>query len=328
MQPAGSGVRPVGRNGHMIFPNRSAIEWTNATWNPVTGCTRVSAGCDHCYAARMTYRLERMRNDRYTGLTVLNNKEDRHFSGVVRCHEDLLDQPLHWRNPRRIFLCSMSDLFHPKVPFDFIDLVFAVMARCQQHTFQVLTKQPERMAEYCNYLESHEHSVAEQWVDAAETLYFNGHDWSIENAQDLHDQHIYPLPNVWLGTSLENQETADRRIPQLLECSTAFRFLSCEPLLGPVDLTHHIYSFVDPVDDGRSPLDPSKFSDGPIRWVIVGGESGPGARPMDPDWPRSIRDQCVKAGVAFFMKQMAKKEPIPNDLMVREYPVTRASRSA
>ena len=187
MQPAGSGVRPVGRNGHMIFPNRSAIEWTNATWNPVTGCTRVSAGCDHCYAARMTYRLERMRNDRYTGLTVLNNKEDRHFSGVVRCHEDLLDQPLHWRNPRRIFLCSMSDLFHPKVPFDFIDLVFAVMARCQQHTFQVLTKQPERMAEYCNYLESHEHSVAEQWVDAAETLYFNGHDWSIENAQDLHD---------------------------------------------------------------------------------------------------------------------------------------------
>lgn len=222
--------------------DNSTIEWTDATWNPVTGCARVSAGCDHCYAVRGSYRLEKMGQEKYAGLTVLNGRGDRHFNGTVRCHEEALDRPERWTRPRMIFVNSMSDLFHRDVPKTFIQKVFDVMAGHPQHTFQVLTKRPERAA-----------SVAADL------------DWT---------------KNIWLGTSVEDSSVVERvRILQKIPAKV--RFLSVEPLLGPIP---------------RLPLRN-------IHWVIAGGESGSAARPMSIDWVRQIRDRCADRGVPFFFKQ-------------------------
>ena len=220
----------------------SKIEWTDATWNPVTGCTKVSPGCDHCYAERITERF--------------------HGPGSfaeVKLHPDRLDQPLRWRKPRRVFVNSMSDLFHDAVPDEFIGQVFDVMLRTPQHTYQVLTKRPGRMA-----------SFVKMW---------------------LGESYAQWIPNLWLGTSVESQKWADVRIPKLLDTPAAVRFLSCEPLLGAVNVRPYFWS-----GDETGPLVG-------IDWVIVGGESGPGARPMHPQWARQLRDQCTSAGVPFFFKQ-------------------------
>lgn len=233
----------------------SKIEWTDATWNPVAGCTWASPGCDVCYAATMTRRLEAMGKADYTGLTT-----KKHFNGVVRTLPHKLDAPLRWKKPRMVFVNSMSDLFHKDVPTEFIWQVFCAMQQAPRHTFQILTKRPERMAGV----------VAEMYAASCSD----------------------PLPNVWLGTSVENQAMADERIPHLLDCPAAVRFLSCEPLLGPVELTRY------DVDGRYMPRLPVKLD-----WVIVGGESGHGARPMHPDWARSLHDQCQAAGVPFFFKQ-------------------------
>lgn len=278
---------------------QSNIEWTDASWNVVTGCTRVSEGCRHCYAERLT--ATRLReNPRYAGLAVLNGDGDARWTSEVRCHDDLLDVPLRWRNPRRVFVCSMSDLFHPDVPFEFIDKVFAVMALCPQHTFQVLTKRPERMAEY-----HHDRD----WGDAANSI-TNNLIRRLDGALYFGGEIIPPLPNVWLGTSVEDQPNADERIPHLLKCPATVRFLSVEPLLGPVDLHDAFYR------PRLGPNDPYKRLQDIIliHWVIVGGESGPGARPMDPAWARSIRDQCVAAGVPFFFKQWGQWMPRGNQM--------------
>ncbi|MBK8270202.1 MAG: phage Gp37/Gp68 family protein [Planctomycetes bacterium] len=298
------------------------IEWTDETWNCITGCTRVSAGCDHCYSARMTYRLEGMGQEKYTGLTVLNPRGERHFNGVVRCHDDALTIPLRWKKPRRIFVNSMSDTFHKDVPFEFIDRMFAVMALCPQHTFQVLTKRPERMAEYLD-----EVSKAEDW-DRTPSDSPPERDigrWMSESYSQRRDRggkpniygpfsncindpkkwewcsacHNWPLPNVWLGTSVENQQAADERIPHLLRCPAAVRFLSAEPLLGLLS------SLTSQCADAVSQLG-KKALDG-IHWVIVGGESGPGSRPCNIEWIRSIIQQCREAGVACFVKQLGAK---------------------
>lgn len=284
------------------------IEWTDETWNPVTGCTRVSKGCDNCYAVRQTKRLAAIDHTRekYSGL--VNEGKD-HFNGTVMCHEDELDRPLSWQKPRRIFVCSMADLFHPEVPDEFIDKVFAVMALCPQHTFQVLTKRPERMKVYLTAKE--EEGVG--WLEGSRMtnsvtsiikgiqqgdLYlgekFTRAQWGVIDYPEDID---WPLPNVWLGTSVEDQETADDRIPHLLKCPAAVRFLSCEPLLGEIDLITWL-SYYDQYEDGRIEVDHPSIS-----WVIVGGESGPNARAMHPYWVRSIRDQCADAGVPFFFKQ-------------------------
>ena len=250
----------------------SRIEWTDATWNPVTGCTKVSPGCDHCYAERVTERF--------------------HGKGsfaTVRLHPERLDQPLRWRKPRRVFVNSMSDLFHDDVPDEFIAHVFAVMSLTPQHTYQVLTKRHARMRSLL--------SGSERWwglLDAAEENL-------VEDEWIIHDRHVeptgdpWPLRNVWLGVSVENQQWADIRIPALLETPAAVRFLSCEPLLGPVNLDP--WRSPDEPWNGRSPADTR------IDWVIVGGESGPGARPMRPEWARALRDQCRAAGTPFFFKQ-------------------------
>jgi len=299
----------------------SGIEWTDATWNPVTGCTRVSAGCDHCYAVPMTRRLEgaargavgngalRSHAQKYVGLTVKNGAGDWHFNGTVRTHDDALTVPLGWKKPKRIFVNSMSDLFHPKVPFNFIDKAFAVMALTPQHTYQILTKRPQRMAEYMNTRQSaggmvrlepglapvgSPDHVCEAWHRA---LFF------------------WPPANVWLGCSVEDQRTADERIPHLLKCHATVRFLSCEPLLGPIDLRlpegcrgcNHPGNVVH--------RETCTLCDGTgqerwIDWIILGGESGPGARPMHPGWARSIRDQCAAARVAFFFKQWGAWAPV------------------
>lgn len=271
----------------------SKIEWTNETWNPVVGCTRASRGCDNCYAVRMSHRLENMGQSKYSGLTVVNGRGDRHFNGQVRCVEADLQIPLRWKKPRRCFVNSMSDLFHRDVPFEFIDKVFAIMALCPQHTFQILTKRPERMAEYMA-------TLTPERLDAIVMQFLNNTQveppWTYVCRVQEHigKLHGWPLPNVWLGTSCEDQAAADERIPHLLRCPAAVRFLSCEPLLGPIDF-RIVPGFNRVGSAGQEVLR--------NLWVIAGGESGPGARPMHPDWARSLRDQCQAARVPFFFKQ-------------------------
>lgn len=291
--------------------SKSAIEWTDDTWNPVSGCTRVSAGCDRCYAVKMTKRLEAMGQEKYSGLVNIGKG---HFNGTVRCHEDALTIPLKARKPRRWFVNSMSDLFHREVPFEFIDKVFAVMALTPHHTYQILTKRPERMAEYLNGVGLRPGLGEDRHVNVINALHDGLPGDSAEDWTDRLSQSTWPLPGVWLGTSVEDQATADERIPHLLRCPAAVRFLSCAPLLGPVKLEPFLYDrCADCMGDGvvsdascdicyGSGLD-WKIALGDIHWVIAGGESGPGARPMHPDWARSLRDQCVAAGVPFFFKQ-------------------------
>lgn len=232
--------------------DKSGIEWTDATWNPTTGCDRVSPGCDNCYALDMAKRLKAMGSKGY------QNDGDPRTSGpgfALTVHHDRLEQPLRWKKPRRIFVNSMSDLFHNDVDPGFVRLVWDVMAQAKQHTYQILTKRPQRMARI------------------------------------LRVQEDDPLPNVWLGTSIESNQYCFRA-EHLRGTPAAVRFLSLEPLLGPLpslDLTD-------------------------IDWVIVGGESGPKARPMHLDWVRDIRDRCVDAGVPFLFKQHGQWAPwLPED---------------
>lgn len=253
--------------------DNTGIEWTDATWNPVTGCAKVSQGCKHCYAERDWVRLQHL--PAYAG---------REFTDV-RTHADRLDQPLRWRRPRRIFVNSMSDLFHPDVSDEFIEEVFAVMALAKQNVFQVLTKRPDRMREHPIF----SHSGTCLWVgvrQAAERL-FGVDPGPMDKA----------LPNVWLGVSVEDQAAADERIPLLLDTPAAVRWISAEPLLGPIDLIQHFGS--GPAFGNPAALD----------WVVAGGESGPRARPMHPDWARSLRDQCVEAVVPFQFKQWGQWAP-------------------
>lgn len=241
--------------------DKTGIEWTDATWNPVTGCTKVSQGCKFCYAETVA--------ERFWAKQYPPNEDGtpRKFTDV-RMHYERLNQPLMWKKPRRIFVNSMSDLFHEKVPNFFISSVFEVMASTPHHTYQILTKRPELMQEYVY-----------QWTNLNSVL-----------------------PNVWLGVSVEDQKAADERIPWLLKTPAAVRFLSCEPLLGPIDLTGNpeglMWPWAEAIQNGQS-----------FDWVICGGESGQNARPMHPDWACSLRDQCQEAGVPFFFKQWGEWKP-------------------
>jgi protein gp37 len=266
---------------------KTGIGWTQSTWSPITGCSRVSEGCTRCYAESLT--ATKLKNHpRYAGLAVLKNGEAR-WTGEIRCHEDQLDVPLHWRKPRMVFVNSMSDTFHEKVPDLFIRTLFKVMGEAKQHTFQILTKRPERMA-------------------AVTTEFQREGDFATLDGEDG----LYPFPNVWLGTSCEDQATADERIPHLLRCPAAVRFLSLEPLLGPIK-----------IGDGDG-CEEWWQSNG-IGWVIAGGESGPGHRQMKLEWLESIVEQCKAAGVPVFVKQDAGPRPgmqgrIPDRLWIKEFP--------
>lgn len=279
--------------------DHSGIQWTNATWNPVVGCTRASRGCDNCYAAREA--AGRLKNSPvYQGLAVFTKSGRPAFNGTIRLLPERLDQPIRWKRPRIIFVNSMSDLFHPDVPDEFIAECFAVMAIANRHTFQVLTKRPERAAELL--------SDDAFWGDVGFRV--GGVTAPIATVR-------VPLPNVWIGTSVEDQAAADDRIPHLLRTPAAIRFLSCEPLLGPVDLAR-----VGGDPFGRGRIDAlngvqyvrahameigCEWETQQVRrvdWVIVGGESGPRARPCDVDWIRSIVAQCRTSGVPVFVKQL------------------------
>ena len=253
--------------------DKSKIEWTDSTWNPVTGCTKVSAGCKYCYAERLWPRMG-------TG---------RPFT-EVQCHPERLEIPMHWRKPRRIFVNSMSDLFHEGLDPDFIARVYAIMARCPQHQFQVLTKRPLMRRNLFGTI---------TWVarvrDYAAITYGTGA-WMPD---------FWPLKNVWAGVSVEDQATADERIPLLLDTPAALRFVSYEPALGPVDLTQLVE--VNGVALNALPHGVTRTQC--LDWVIAGGESGPGARPAHPKWFRGVRDQCAAAGVPFFFKQWGEWRP-------------------
>jgi protein gp37 len=291
---------------------KTKIEWTDAVWNPVTGCTKVSAGCKFCYAERDFHRP-------YPG---------RDFTDV-RTHPDRLLQPLRWRRPRRIFVDSMGDLFHEDVPPQFIDQCFAVMALADRHTFQVLTKRPERMRNYFNlaYVTGLDlpSICAEARIErCAETIArMRG-----PKMEDAYWKRLLtqPYQNVWLGVSIEDQATADERVPLLLQTRAAVRFVSYEPALGPVSLTRFftgnasqcercggIYESgkMDPRACPKCYGLPTFQKPHGIDWIIAGGESGPNARPSHPDWFRSVRDQCQAAGVPFFFKQWGEWYPTP-----------------
>lgn len=297
----------------------TGIAWTDATWNPVTGCSKVSPGCQHCYAARDWNRhYGRQMVPRGVNLAAdlrhsMENggepfDERPRVFGDVMCHGDRLDQPLRWRKPRRIFVNSMSDLFHDDVPDDFIEEVFRVMYMAQQHQFQVLTKRPERMRDFMHAFLSRR--------DEAEAAGYYG----------THVRSWPPPPNVWLGVSIENQGYAHERVPVLMRTPAAVRFLSVEPLLGPINFSFHMPEW-DPLPD----------------WVIVGGESGPKARPMALSWARSIVRQCRGAEIPVFVKQLGARPrsvigdvPLkhragadpsewPQDLQVQEYPAVKVA---
>ncbi len=283
----------------------TTIEWTQRpgtkgeTWNPTTGCNKISAGCKNCYAEIMHRRLAAMGQRKY----------DRAFSAGVVTHADTLTIPFGWKKPRTVFVNSMSDLFHADVPFEFIDQVFAIMALTPQHTYQILTKRPERMAEYF--------ATRDKFVAIPPTVIKPfAAKFMPENQVVMSEMRQHPLPNVWLGTSVENQATANERIPHLLRVPAAVRFLSCEPLLGAVDLKVaplHQWPTGEYWLPNKGESDDWKYHmhriDG-IHWVIAGGESGPGARAMHPNWAHSLRDQCHAAGVPIFFKQWGEWEPI------------------
>lgn len=257
--------------------DHSHIQWTDATWNPVTGCSKVSTGCKHCYAERDWKRLSANPKTVYYG---------RKFTDI-QCHPERLDQPLRWRKPRMIFVNSMSDLFHEDVPGSFIDQVFAVMQASPQHIFQVCTKRPKRMLEY---MIGSNHRVALAGTNLAADK-----GWC-----HAHEDRDWPLSNVWLGVSCEDQVAADNRIPLLLQTPAVIRWISAEPLLGMIDLSPFL-EFVSTVPDCLRSIKP-------IDWVVVGGESGRDARPMMHHWARSLRNQCLAAGVPFFFKHLKYRE--------------------
>lgn len=268
------------------------IETADKTWNPLKGCSKVSEGCRNCYAVAIAYRFSG-KGLPYEGLAT-RNAQGPQWTGDITLDFDTLKAPLRWKNPSRIFVNSMSDLFHEQVPDEFIRSVFGIMALCPRHTFQIYTKRPERMLE---------------WFKQNPSC-GNVFEWVLKDGQrvQLPQSVPWPLPNVHLGVSVENQKAADKRIPLLLDTPAAVRFLSCEPLLGPVDLSAWL------VAEGelqKAEWMLSRYgASQPLNWVIVGGESGPDARPMHPEWARTLRDQCLESSIPFFFKQWGNWQPI------------------
>jgi protein gp37 len=332
---------------------QSKIEWTDATWNPTRGCDKIAPGCAHCYAERFAERFRGVPGHPY----------ERGFD--PRLAPDKLLEPLRWKISRRIFVDSMSDLFHEAFPFDYIDACFAVMALAPQHTFQILTKRPSRAAKYFAKVAERAadpfHDGTQKGIDrgAAEVLYgllpyIDGgeNQTLIERARERRALPIvWPLPNVWIGTSIANQTDAEKNIPHLLRLPATVRFLSIEPLLGPVDLSRWIAPR-DAWQAGHLRCCPLSYPEvrsniftggcGCLHWIIAGGESGPGARPCNVEWIRSIVAQSAAAGVPCFVKQLGAKPRLdtetrseelilrdrkggdmdqwPADLRVREFP--------
>ena len=284
----------------------STIEWTDATWNPIVGCSVVSPGCTNCYAMRLAGT--RMANHpTRRGLTT-PSKAGPVWNGEVRLLEQKLTEPLRWKRPRMIFVCAHGDLFHESVPDEWIDRIFAVMALAPQHTFQILTKRSARMRDYLSgeYPLHRLHQAAAGDFSGALARQFRP--WG--NVYSLYLGAPWPLPNVWLGVSVEDQERAEERIDDLLETPAEVRWISAEPLLGPLDLRKISWGQGCRAFDALALSTHSHTSGNLIDWVVVGGESGPCARPMSPDWARSLRDQCAATETPFFFKQWGEWAPI------------------
>lgn len=291
---------------------QSKIEWTEQVWNPLVGCTVHSPGCTNCYAMRDAWRKQFNPNAKiaakYAGTVEKTKGGQLLWTGRVNFSEEALLAPLRRRVPTRYFVNSMSDLFHAQVPDETIDRIFAVMALCPQHTFQVLTKRSDRMREYLSDPKMH-FRVAMTWENRLAQAH------SVETLC-----RALPLPNVWLGVSVEDQARADLRIPDLLATPAAVRWISAEPLLGPVALADFCtgHYFTNALTGARwhdAPEGVSAAADmggAKLDWVVCGGESGPDARPMHPDWARALRDQCASAGVPFFFKQWGEWAPTTN----------------
>jgi len=292
------------------------IQWTDKVWNPVRGCSKVSPGCANCYAERMASRFARP-GDGYDGL-VFAKRDGRApgWTGEARFIPEMLDAPLRWRKPSLVFVNSMSDLFHDDITNEQIAAEFGVMAACPRHTFQVLTKRPKRMTEWFEWatrdatdagsgrFNSQAEACRGEAIDALQRLVSSGYH-PLRSELTGYDSR-WPLPNVHLGVSVENQAAADERIQLLLQCPAAVRWVSCEPLLGAVnldDLWGERRVYRGDTVSGFLDWEPS------IDWIVCGGESGPNARPMHPDWARSLRDQCKAAGVPFWFKQMSGLRP-------------------
>lgn len=290
----------------------TGIEWTDDTWNPIRGCSRVSAGCMNCYAEDMAARFSGPGLP-YEGLTTGGK-----WNGTVRMIEEHLTDPLRWQRPRRVFVNSMSDLFHESLSFSDIARVFAVMQLAQRHTFQVLTKRPERMADWFEWLMSDEGRGV--WLKHVVSTPDGEHEgWSV----------AWPFRNIELGTTTENQATFDARVPHLLRVPARVRFLSMEPLIGPIDAS----AFLSPgceecpagdpdceaPDDGEWHCHDACEPPG-LHWFIVGGESGPGARPCDVAWVQGIVEQGAAYGVPVFVKQLGAHPTIADVDHMADWP--------
>ncbi len=303
----------------------SKIQWTEKTWNPVRGCSRVSPGCDSCYAMSQAHRFSGPGKP-YEGLTVLRPKTAKRpgvdWSGKVRLVPEALEIPLRRKKPTTYFVNSMSDLFHESLSNEDIAAVFGVMAACPQHTFQCLTKRAKRMREWFEWYEGEAGTGASPYaalLEVGHRLSFeNWGDWAEDRDLDIGGK--WPLPNVWLGVSAGDQKRADERIPHLLKTPAAVRFVSAEPLLGPIDFDRPRCDHCDRENDGIADDDATPWCtecdrecsyghwldplNGGIQWVIAGGESGHGAHICDVAWIRSTIGQCKAAGVACFVKQL------------------------
>jgi len=304
------------------------IEWADEVWNPVTGCTSVSPGCDHCYARVMARRLAGR----------CGYPRDNPFRPTP--HPGRLERPSRWRRPRRVFVNSMGDLWHGDVDFEYIAAIWATMALNPHHTFLVLTKRPEIALAWFEWLRETAPQPeprflptppvagaarppgvpsTQRYADEHQRCLWQGflngapaRDWPTL-ARRLRAP--WPLQNVWLGVTAENQALADLRIPLLLQLPAASRFVSCEPLLGPIELEHWLRPRWGEVRNGLKPFEPEVLD-----WVIVGGETGPRARPMDVAWARSLLDQSRRGAAAYFFKRIAKGVETPSDLAVRQFP--------
>lgn len=316
----------------------SNIEWTEATWNPIVGCSVVSPGCTNCYAMTMAARLEAMGTLPHYGGTTQKTKAGPVWTGkLALAPEATLLAPLRRRKPTVYFVNSMGDLFHEDVPDAWIDRVFAMMALAPQHTFQVLTKRSARMRAYVT-----DPATVRRVYDIVCDLSLEQAANVILLARPEHAAHAppgrhillgaWPLPNVWLGVSAEDQRRADERVPDLLATPAAIRFVSAEPLLGPLDFSRLRpdgikFTLNALTGEGRHLLGFAGQTD-KLDWLICGGESGTGARPMEDAWAESIVEQCAAAGTAVFVKQMggpvkARMRAIPQHLMVRQFPEVR-----
>lgn len=341
----------------------TGIEWTDESWNPVIGCSKVSPGCANCYAERMAMRLASIEKTApHYAPCVWDESADKNsgWNGKTVFVPDAIKKPLHWRTPRRVFVCSMGDLFHGTVPFEWIDRIFAVMALCPQHTFQILTKRPERMKEYFDFLLSGNRKLGEALrhlaVDSIAARFMIAKAFGVQPGSDGNPPYKQ-FPNVWIGVTAEDQQRADERIPVLLEIPAAVRFVSIEPVLEGVDIRRFVYNskkyYMAKCGCGwmgsseycllhgeDNPVCPECYSnqlldldDLCLDWVIVGCETGPGAR-IDAETNKDILrivDQCHSAGVPVFVKKTAalakfghwtwtkKGDPQP-DWAVRQWP--------